>query len=86
MPCPRVISQWGELAPGSPYSDRMTGVDTYRWTNRLHSPDRDAAVAADRTSDVMARILEELRMLDDAELGLGRQDSPAAAFAAGRLG
>lgn len=52
----------------------------------MHSPDHDAVVAADRTNDVMARILEDLRMLDAEELGLGRHDSPAAAFAASRVG
>jgi len=61
-------------------------MDAYRWTNRMHSPDHDAVVAADRTNDVMARILEDLRMLDAEELGLGRHDSPAAAFAASRVG
>ena len=59
-------------------------INAYRWTNRMHSPDHDAVVAAERTSDVMARLLEDFRILDSEELGIGRDDSPAAAFAAGR--
>ncbi|CAN5301169.1 hypothetical protein BH11ACT4_BH11ACT4_10450 [soil metagenome] len=59
-------------------------IDAYRWTNRMHSPDRNALVAADRTTDVMARILADLRVLDADELGLGRDTDPATAFVARR--
>ena len=60
----------------------MIGMDSQVVLDAL----ADAVVAADRTNDVMARILEDLRMLDAEELGLGRHDSPAAAFAASRVG
>ncbi|MCU1579972.1 MAG: hypothetical protein JWP19_2176 [Rhodoglobus sp.] len=45
-------------------------METNRWTKRFHDEDRDAERAAARTTDVMARILEDLRMLDSEELGL----------------
>jgi len=61
-------------------------TDTYRWTNRMHGADHDAQLAAERTSDVMTRILEDLRLLDAQELGLARRETPAEAFAGSRVG
>ena len=51
-------------------------MDNYRWTNRMHGAEHDAKVAAERTTDVMARILDDLRMLDAEELGLQRGWAP----------
>lgn len=67
-------------------TDRRVGSATGRWTDRLHAPEHDARVAAERTGDVMARILEELRMLDTEDLGLPRASAPAPKLAAARVG
>jgi hypothetical protein len=39
-------------------------VDTNRWSNRLHTPDRDAQKAAVLTTESMSRLLEESFALD----------------------
>ena len=42
-------------------------MDTNRWTNRLHTPDRDAQKAAELTTEAMSRMLDELYRLDAVE-------------------
>lgn len=39
-------------------------MDTNRWTSRLHTPDRTAQQATDRTTEAMSRMLDESLRLD----------------------
>ena len=61
-------------------------MDNYRWTNRMHSPQHDAEVAAQRTTEAMARILDDLRMLDAEELGIQRHIAPVVDLDSVRAG
>lgn len=42
----------------------MKHGDTNRWTSRLHTPERNAQQAAELTTQVMSRMLDESLRLD----------------------
>ena len=52
----------------------------------MHSAEHDALAAAGRTTDVMARILEDFRVLEAEELGLRNRETPASALVSTRVG